>query len=134
MPCAFIFVAGVQPLKYVENPIEIFFIKANAIVTDRQPAQFPGASRTGLQRRIGNDLRRDLHHGRRLGAAELEGVANQILQQLPHLKRIRVNQRQRFHFDTALDQLNPSLQIGDDLTGDFRQINLGKRPGLGGDP
>ena len=37
---AFIFIARVQPLKHVENPVQIFFVKADAVVTDRQLTKF----------------------------------------------------------------------------------------------
>src|SRR5579862_4236246 len=38
-PRAFIFMAGVQPLENVEDAVEIFLVKADAIVTHRQPAK-----------------------------------------------------------------------------------------------
>jgi len=77
-------------------------------------------------------LRFNFHHGRLFGTAELERVAHQVLQQLAHLQRFRVNDRERSqYFNAPLDLFDSSLQIVHDIGGHFGQIDRRERTGLG---
>ena len=71
--------------------------------------------------------------GGNVGAAEFKRIADEVLQQLPHLQGIGLNRRQlsQLHPTPALRNLH--LQVRDHIAGDFRQIDRYEVLGAGGD-
>ena len=54
---------------------------------------------------------------------ELQGVADQVLQQLPHLQRIGLDRGQLAHLDPPAGLLDLHLQVGNHFAGHLRQID-----------
>src|SRR5439155_26846014 len=87
--------AAVQPLEEHEYAVEIFFVRANAVVLDRNPAKPVGllAAGGGFGRQAGR-LAADFDERRPAFLVKLQSVDNQVLEHLAHLQRIRVKGRQ----------------------------------------
>ena len=90
---------AVEPLEWGENPVEILFFKANAVV-------------------FNHDLKLAVidygapHFDYRLLVlpVKLEGVADKILEKLPHLRRVGLNCREIFSLHFCAGPLDPYLQ------------------------
>ncbi len=65
-----------------------------------------------------DDRGADSNDRRHVLAAELERVAQEVLQQLAHLRRVGVDHRQRADLDPAAGVGDGRLEIGDDLARD----------------
>src|SRR2546421_211872 len=80
------FVAAMQALEHLEDPIEIDFVEADAVVGEHELALRGGAvDAFGFDRHERSDVR----------FVELEAVAEEVLKQLAHLHRIGIDGRQR---------------------------------------
>src|SRR5215467_2550392 len=99
---ALIFPALVQPLKHLENAVSKLLIDADSIVLDREQP-FPVA-----RRRVQPDPWRPC-------GAEFQGVADQVLQQLPQLGLIGVHHRQRSEGNVGVGFLDSWAQLLDHL-------------------
>ena len=71
----------------------------------------------------GDEPAMDFHHRRLVDAVELQRVADQVLQQLPHLQRIGLDGGQVADLDPAAGLLDLHFQVGDHLAGDLGQID-----------
>src|SRR5262245_11716046 len=98
-PGPWIFALAVQALKDDKDSIQIFRLDSDAVV----PYRYQPVPRFLL----------GLHaHDRCLTAPELDGVANQILEQLCELCRIPLDLRQRLARDSGARLSDCHLQIG----------------------
>ena len=77
---------------------------------------------------------RDLDVRRFALAVELQRVADEILNQLPHLERVGVDRRQRADFDAGTGLLDAHFQIRENLVRHLGKIDRGERLGLRGHP
>ena len=56
-------------------------------------------------------------------AAELQGIRDQVLHQLPDLQLVGIDRRQRSHMDHCSGVLDLRLEVDQDLAGDLAQID-----------
>src|SRR5436190_23871871 len=99
-----------QPLEHSENPIEIFFLEANAIVLDEQLA----AARSGSHAppepigvAAGKQFCTHFHHWGFILSMKLQRVSDEVLQYLPHLRGIRFESWQLTNLHTPVHLLDP---------------------------
>ena len=86
---------AVQALKDREDFLGIFLFEPDSIILDHHLAHLLSRSSAGDLRILQlQNLGRYAHHRLFAGTLELEGVADQILQKLPHLERIGLDDRQ----------------------------------------
>ena len=121
---SFVLASIVQALKRLEEAVAILLIEANPVILHANLA--PAASRgrscgpgAGGRHKAGLDE----DHRRFSSAVELQAIADQVLQQLPHLQRIGVNARQLRDVHAALGLPDALVQIGDDLACQPAQID-----------
>ena len=120
---AFILGASVQALKDGENLIEVFFLKTDAVVLDPQFAQFLAGVRRENPR-----LDFDQRHGAR--GLKLEGVADEVEQELAHLHRVGFDRWQGAEFDARAGFFEAHFQVTEDFFGDHGQIHGHERLGV----
>jgi hypothetical protein len=93
----------VQTLKDIKNAVEIFLVKTNAVVCHDNLtqlwAQGVAGQSVGL---IAQALRPHSDHGCLLLTAEFQGIADEVLEQLPHLRWIGSNRGQIAHLHAAV--------------------------------
>src|SRR5262249_42616405 len=107
---------GVQALEDEKNPLGMLWGDADAVIADGEdplPALGPGA---------------DVNARRLSRLAELDGVADEVLEQLGQLGSVRQHRGQVLGADLRAALLDHRLQIGDDLTHDCRAV--GQRQGV----
>lgn len=128
-PRAFVLLATVESLEHLENPVEIFDVEPNALVSD---GEFTGAvGRAGTAGAYEPALHR--HVGRFTRSMELEPVRDEVLEQLPYLHRIRLDRRQLADVDKTARLLQAAFKIGADLLDRRGEIHGNHRLRLGGD-
>jgi len=123
---AFVFVTGVETLEDVKNAVQIFFVEADAIVADGDFQEFAAG--------VFDDFAGGDFDDRGLvGAAEFEGVADEVLQQLAHLEAVGLQDGQVGDFDAALNLFDAAFEVFEDFAGDGGKVDLGEGVGLGGE-
>src|ERR1035437_1695493 len=113
--------ARVQALEDLENAFKILRINADAIVPHPEDPAFrlgPGA---------------DVDFGRAF-AAELEGVGDQILEQLRYLAFVHRQSRQRVAGHSGIGGPDAELEIAQCRVERRSQVRRCERPGLGAEP
>ena len=81
-PRALVLLFSMEALENRENLIEILFVKADAIIGDRQ--------NTTVTLYFGSDF----DHWRETRAMEFKRVRYYVLEELPHLRRVGINRRE----------------------------------------
>ncbi len=118
-----VFLAAMQPLEQSEYLLGVFFIEADAIVRDLYGAQSIlrlGARHPPVARF--EHSAHDADDGSLARALELQRVAYEILEKLPHLRRVRRHDRKRADLHPRPRLLDAHLQIDHYLTHDPFQI------------
>src|SRR4051794_665608 len=96
----FKFVPAMQPLENSKDLFGVLLFETNSVILDPQFAKLIGGRRLAPAAEIAlKNLRTDFDDRLRVRRLKLERVANEILQQLPHLKRICVYGGQIADFD-----------------------------------
>ena len=110
---ALIFTAPVQALENRKNEAQVFFVKADSVVFDYDPATFPVSVAIGRQ--PGSVpvqvLGMDLHKRRNIFPMKLQGVADEILEQLSDLRGVGLEAGQLPYFHSPARLFNPHLQV-----------------------
>ncbi len=119
---AFILRAPVQPFERFEDAFQVGLVETDAIVDHRDLAE-PVPPRPMLDR----------HHRRHPFPVELEGVADQVLEQLVHLQGIGVHRRQVPRIHPAVRARDAGFQERQHVLHHLLQAGGLKRPALGGD-
>src|ERR1051325_3432331 len=86
---SFIFSPSVQSLEHGEDTISVLRFEPDAVVADGQLTTAIAVGAPCMQ-----DARLDLHHRPDVRSVELQRVPEEILQQLPHLQRVGLDDRQ----------------------------------------
>ena len=113
-PRAFVFVAAMEPLENTEDALRVFGLEPNALIPHRDAVGFCGR------------LCGDRDPGRFVGVAELDRVADQVLQELPQLRAIPKDGRKgAWHVDLGIGLRDRNFEVfqhgGEDLIEvDFR--------------
>src|SRR6185369_14580199 len=76
---SFVLASAVEALEHRENALRVLLVEADAVVVDRDAAA--AVADGGV----------DAHQRRHSGTMELQRVAGEVLQQLPHLQRVGVD-------------------------------------------
>jgi hypothetical protein len=120
----------VQPLKDLEDAVEVDLLEADAVVphadlTHRGVAVYLAVEHPGL----------DADPRRFAGFVELQPVADEVLQQLPHLQRVGLHGRHRLiPFYGAASLLEPAVQVADHVAHGRAKGDRLEGLGLGGHP
>ena len=77
-----------KPLKNAENALGVSFVKADAVVFHKNPAECPA-----LFSVVSVNFRPDLDHRRQAFPLKFKRIADQVQKQLTHLRRIAFNHR-----------------------------------------
>src|SRR5580692_1311042 len=114
----FIFVAPMQALKDLKDPIAIFFVETDTVIFyDDLPTGRASGERVRLAL--------NLDDGANVGLAELDSIANQILKKLRHLAAVSENNRQLADRDIRACILNAHFEIGNHSADYIAQIHRG---------
>src|SRR5689334_9857880 len=84
-------------------------------------------TRTPLRPALLNHSRMNLDYRRDAIFAIFEGISNQILKQLSHLRRICFDEGQLADFNTRILALDSSFKVGSDFARYLPQVNLDER-------
>src|ERR1051325_108074 len=113
--------SSVQPFEHRENALGVLLLEADAVVTDDDAR----AAIVALAAHF--DARRHAL------AMELQGVADEVLQELAHLQRIGVDRRQRPDGDLAAGVVRAELAVVRHFAGDLPEVDRDEGRGLRGD-
>src|SRR5579862_1064864 len=105
--------AAVQSFEGGEDALRVLLVKADAVVLDRDRA--PGAA--------GQCLSANANDRSDAIAMELEGVADQVLQQLTHLRPIGADDGKVADVDLGAKLLNARLEVADDHVSEIAKID-----------
>src|SRR5260221_6354145 len=104
--CALVFIAPVQPLKHRKYFLQVFLLKADAIVLDAEFAKL-------FSRERSESAGANLDHGLCAGALKLQSVPEQVQQQLVHLHWVGVHYRQVSYFQLRARLFDPHFEIAE---------------------
>jgi hypothetical protein len=105
-----------QALKDLEDAVEILLVKPNAVVCYRNLTELRAWRMSSLvPGRAGPAVTRDPDDRCFRGAAEFEGIANKVLEQLPHLCWIGVDRWQIAYLYSAVGLFKAHFQISHHL-------------------
>jgi hypothetical protein len=111
-PGSIIFSAALQPLKNPENPIRMPFVKADAVVLNRNSAKLLASQTRRLAFVILLGQVIDSHDWRPPGYAEFDRVADQVLHQHSQLQRIAMYRRQIVDLDLSPGLFDSRFKVG----------------------
>src|SRR5690349_6156142 len=101
---AFILGPAVKPLKDRKDLVRVFFVKADAVVLDRYLESAVSVPQWAF-------FSFDLDEKRDVLSPEFQCVADEVLDQLTHLQRVRLEQRQVTCFDQRACLLDLYFQV-----------------------
>lgn len=114
-PGAFVLTAAVQALERDEDPVKISFVKADAVILDRDLTNVVVSARAINP------------HNRRLFAVELKGIADEILQELEHLGPVGFDSGKLRALYAPACFLQRARQISQNLFDQYVQIHRDRR-------
>src|SRR5690606_20520594 len=114
------FGAAVQPLENLKNAIEIFLVKADSIIGNRQLNPFAVI--------FDATFARDFYKWGTILFGVFQGIADQILKQLANLDGIAVDMSQRNRFDAAAGPFECIAEIPENFLQLLVQINFQEWP------
>ena len=79
--------ARVEALKRGENPVEVFLVESDSVILHHDMHHLATISVLGL----GRLPVLDTYYRRYTGLVELDRIADEVLKQLPHLRRVRLD-------------------------------------------
>src|SRR4051812_46729434 len=96
---SFILLSSMKALKNSENSVQVFFIKPDPVVGYRQYTAVLFLSSTDFDPRGAVFL------------VKFQCICNKVLDQLAHLRRISINNREFGYFDFSFGLLNSKFQV-----------------------
>ena len=109
---------AVETLEHREDPVQILLLEPDTVVPNREHAGLDTADAMPID---GPALYRDQRGY--LGSVKLERVADQVLEELRHLGRIRLDHREVFDADLAASLLDEAAEVGDDFSSHGSQVD-----------
>jgi hypothetical protein len=104
----------VQALEHPEDPLAVRRLDPDAVVGHEEaPARAVAAGA-------------DPDAGRRARPGELDGVGDEVLEELGELQGVAAHGRQRVHLHRGLGLVEPVLQVGEDVGDDEVAVDLGE--------
>lgn len=122
---AFVDVPRMQSLEYVEDAFGILLFEPDSVIFDAEEAFLlggdvgsPGALFSLLQ-----EMSVHLDRGRFIDPVELQGIADEILEELLHLQRVGHDRRQVAQLDASFHSFDLDLQVGHDVASNRCEID-----------
>jgi hypothetical protein len=128
----FVILTRVKTLKNLEDSVQILFVKTDAIIAYGQFNHRLSDTRIEFIR-LFEKPGFHLHDRLLVFLVKFQPVANQILQELPHVQRFSVDDREFANLHFAADLFDSGFKVGQDFVGDFRQVDLSERLRFGRD-
>ena len=117
------YVARMESLEDVEDAITMLFVEPNSVILHHNSTAIVASRMSRSLVAFGQQSAFHFDDWRLLDTAELQSVADQVLQQLPHLQRIGLDCGQPSYFYPRSEFFDLGLEVGNHLASNLFQID-----------